>query len=229
MLVIATRNKIHFRPGTILVACRCTFSTDEICFFRCGFHTGAACSKCGRTMDLNNCLKTCGSIYSNDLRDIVVNRQQKLSNTSGSEPCMGRSHSSVDTLPLCHSVNILGPSPNLGSAEISGHSHLQTFATPPLRDTSPTATGSYPTHWQPKLAENVEFRNLLLITSRQCLGISKIIDSYQRSDVIISPKITAVIWWPSSRCICRRLLIVGKLNSIPMTSICETIFNNISQ
>ena len=72
--------------------------------------------------------------------------------------------------------------------------------------------------------ENVEFRNFPSITSRKSYCISKIIIfetvsrwltcDYSSRNNTMSHLLPAVIWWPSSRCICRCLLIGGKLNSI---------------
>ena len=72
--------------------------------------------------------------------------------------------------------------------------------------------------------ENVEFRNFFSITSRKSYCILKIIIfetvsrwltcDYSPRNNTMSHLLPAVIWWPSSRCICRCLLIGGKLNLI---------------
>ena len=105
------------------------------------------------------------------------------------------------------------------------HSHLQSFFTPPPRVAVRRrvvirhADGR---GWEKM--ENVEFRNFLSITSRKSYCISKIIIfgtfsrwltcDYSPRNNTMSHLLPAVIWWPSSRCICRCLLIGGKLNSI---------------
>ena len=105
------------------------------------------------------------------------------------------------------------------------HIHLQSFATPPprvavrRREVIRHADGR---GWEKM--ENVEFRNFLSITSRKSYCISKIIIfetvsrwltcDYSRRNNTMSHLLPVVIWWPSSLCICRCLLIGGKLNSI---------------
>ena len=104
------------------------------------------------------------------------------------------------------------------------HSHLQSFVTPPprvavrRREVIRHADGR---GWEKM--ENVEFRNFLSITSRKSYCISKIIIfetvsrwltcDYSPRNNTMSHLLPAVIWWPSSRCICRCLLIGRKLNS----------------
>ena len=108
---------------------------------------------------------------------------------------------------------------------VKSHSHLQSFATPPLRvavrrrEVIRHADGR---GWEKM--ENVEFRNFPSMTSRKSYCISKIIIfetvsrwltcDYSPRNNTMSHLLPAVIWWPSSRCICRCLLIGGKLNSI---------------
>ena len=103
------------------------------------------------------------------------------------------------------------------------HSHLQSFATPPprvavrRREVIRHADGR---GWEKM--ENVEFRNFPSMTSRKSYCISKIIIfetvsrwltcDYSPRNNTMSHLLPAVIWWPSSRCICRCLLIGGKLN-----------------
>ena len=105
------------------------------------------------------------------------------------------------------------------------HSHLQSFATPPprvavrRREVIRHADGR---GWEKM--ENVEFRNFLSMTSCKSYCISKLIIfetvsrwltcDYSPRINTMSHLLPAVIWWPSSRCICRCLLIGGKLNSI---------------
>ena len=105
------------------------------------------------------------------------------------------------------------------------HSHLRSFATPPprvavrRREVIRHADGR---GWEKM--EKVEFRNFLSITSRKSYCISKIIIfatvprwltcNYSPRNNTMSHLLPAVIWWPSSRCICRCLLIGGNLNSI---------------
>ena len=105
------------------------------------------------------------------------------------------------------------------------HSHLQSFATPPprvavrRREVIRHADGR---GWEKM--ENVEFRNFPSMTSRKSYCISKIIIfetvsrwltcDYSPRNNTMSHLLPAVIWWPSCRCICRCLLIGGKLNSI---------------
>ena len=105
------------------------------------------------------------------------------------------------------------------------HSHLQSFATPPprvavrRREVIRHADGR---GWEKM--EKVEFRNFLSITSLKSYCISKIIIfatvpcwltcDYSPRNNTMSHLLPVVIWWPSSRCICRCLLIGGKLNSI---------------
>ena len=105
------------------------------------------------------------------------------------------------------------------------HSHLQSFATPPprvavrRREVIRHADGR---GWEKM--ENVEFRNFPSMTSRKSYCISKIMIfetvsrwltcDYSPRNNTMSHLLPAVIWWPSSRCICRCLLIGGKLNSI---------------
>ena len=120
------------------------------------------------------------------------------------------------------------PSPTLfGRAWSLGlrHSHLQSFATPPprvavrRREVIRHADGR---GWEKM--ENVEFRNFPSMTSRKSYCISKIIIfetvsrwltcDYSPRNNTMSHLLPAVIWWPSSRCICRCLLIGRKLNSI---------------
>ena len=107
----------------------------------------------------------------------------------------------------------------------STHSHFQSFAMPPprvavrWREVIRHADGR---NWEKR--ENVEFRNFVSITSRKSYVISKIIIfepvtrkltcDYSCRINTKSHLLPAVIWWPSSRCICRCLLIGGKLNSI---------------
>ena len=98
------------------------------------------------------------------------------------------------------------------------HSHLQSFATPPPR------VIRHADGWGWEKMENVEFQKFLSITSCKSYCISKIIIfetvprwltcDYSPRNNTISHLLPAVIWWPSSRCICRCLLIGGKLNSI---------------
>ena len=99
-----------------------------------------------------------------------------------------------------------------------GHSHLQSFATPPprvavrRREVIQHADGR---GWEKM--EKVEFRNFLSITSRKSYCISKIIIfatvprwltcDYSPRNNTMSHLLPVVIWWPSSRCICRCLLI----------------------
>ena len=108
---------------------------------------------------------------------------------------------------------------------VTWHSHLQSFATPPprvavrRREVIRHADGR---GWEKM--ENVEFRNFPSMTSRKSYCISKIIIfetvsrwltcDYSPRNNTMSHLLPAVIWWPSSRCICRCLLIGGKLNSI---------------
>ena len=105
------------------------------------------------------------------------------------------------------------------------HSHLQSFATPQTRvavrrrEVIRHADGR---GWEKM--ENVEFRNFPSMTSRKSYCISKIIIfetisrwltcDYSPRNNTMSHLLPAMIWWPSSRCICRCLLIGGKLNSI---------------
>ena len=105
------------------------------------------------------------------------------------------------------------------------HSHLQSFARPQprvavrRREVIRHADGR---GWEKM--ENVEFRNIFSITSCKSYCISKIIIfatvsrwltcDYSPRNNTMSHLLPAVIWWPSSRCICRCLLIGGKLNSV---------------
>ena len=107
----------------------------------------------------------------------------------------------------------------------SRHSHLQSFATPPprvavrRREVIRHADGR---GWEKM--EKIEFWNFLSITSRKSYCISKIIIfatvprwltcNYSPKNYTMSHLLPAVIWWPSSRCICRCLLIGRKLNWI---------------
>ena len=105
------------------------------------------------------------------------------------------------------------------------HSHLQSFATPPprvavrRREVIRHADGR---NWEKM--ENVEFRSFLSITARKSYGISKMIIfetvtrlltcDYSPKNNTMSHLLPAVIWWPSSRCNYRCLLIGEKLNSV---------------
>ena len=110
-------------------------------------------------------------------------------------------------------------------AGLTKHSHLQSFATPPprvavrRREVIRHADGR---GWEKM--ENVEFRNFPSMTSCKSYCISKIIIfetvsrwltcDYSPRNNTMSHLLPAVIWWPSSRCICRCFLIGRKLNSI---------------
>ena len=131
------------------------------------------------------------------------------------------SHQSNDCGTLVLSVLAVGDRGSLYNI----HSLLQSFFTPPprvavrRREVIRHADGR---GWEKM--ENVEFRNFLSITSRKSYCISKIIIfetfsrwltcDYSPRNNTMSHLLPAVIWWPSSRCICRCLLIGGKLNSI---------------
>ena len=105
------------------------------------------------------------------------------------------------------------------------HSHLQSFATPPPRvAVRRLEVIRHADNQGREKMEKVEFRNFLWITSHKSYCISKIMifvtvprwltcDNSPRNNTM-SHLLPVVIWWPSSRCICRCLLIGGKLNSI---------------
>ena len=105
------------------------------------------------------------------------------------------------------------------------HSHLQPFAMPPPRVAMrrrEVIRHADDRGWEK--TEKVEFRKFLSITSRKSYCISKIIIfetvsrwltcDYSPRNNTMSHLLPAVIWWPSSRCICRCLLIGGNLSSI---------------
>ena len=126
---------------------------------------------------------------------------------------------------VTHGFIDLGAVRQQAITEYLNHSHLQSFATPPprvavrRREVIRHADGR---GWEKM--ENVEFRNFPSMTSRKSYCISKIIIfetvsrwltcDYSPRNNTMSHLLPAVIWWPSSRCICRCLLIGRKLNSI---------------
>ena len=157
-----------------------------------------------------------------------MNQPKDKSYVTRSSPAHEHAHEFLTTIS-CHVVPNSGLASKSEQAQelrlVLKHSHLQSFAMPPprvavrRREVIQHADGR---GWEKM--ENVEFRNFPSMTSRKSYCISKIIifetvsrwltcDCSPRNNTM-SHLLPAVIWWPSSRCICRCLLIGRKLNSI---------------
>ena len=84
-----------------------------------------------------------------------------------------------------------------------------------LSDTLMTDAGRKWKRWISKFCLNNVTQILLHIKDYNIWTVSRWLTcDYSPRNNTISHLLPAVIWWPSSRCICRWLLIGGKLNSI---------------